>query len=342
MTSRSANLVSSGSLSNVLALRWESVRFVVSPVLVWTLVGILGASLLDGSRLFLGTTAVVYAIFALSTSVLFGWVGVTSFGQAAFFGAGAYSVGLLAAHMTSPLLLLAVGTAIGAVLALIFALAATRVSGVELAMLTLVLGQILWLMLYRVPGLGGESGLPGIPRGEVLGYSLFLDDAFWWYVVAIAMIATVVLRRLRESTWGVALTAVRDSPRRAAALGINIRWARVLAFAVAGAGAGLAGALYAQLQGIASPGVMSWTLSGEVIIMCLVGGLRSFWGPVVGAVLFTYGHYALADTTAAWQLWLGLVLLVVVLALPRGLAGVVEPLQAKLARPVGRRGEEVR
>ncbi|MFD8338265.1 branched-chain amino acid ABC transporter permease [Streptomyces solisilvae] len=316
----------------------------LEPVVVWVVVGIAGAALLHGSLLFLATTAVVYALFAMGTNVLLGWVGMTSFGQAAFFGVGAYATGLLTTHIESPVLVLIIGAVSAAVVALLFGAVATRTIGVEFAMLTLVFGQILWLLLYRVPVLGGESGLPGIPRGEILGTSLFLDDVFWWYAIVTLIIATVTMRRLRESTWGVGLTAVRDNPRRAAALGINVRWARSMAFATAGFLAGLAGALFAQLQGTASPDVMSWTLSGEVIIMCLLGGVHSLWGPVVGAAIFTYANHLLDEATNSSQLWFGLILLAVVLALPEGLAGLATPVRQRLSKRLRRgprRSEEV-
>jgi branched-chain amino acid transport system permease protein len=311
---------------------FQAIRFAVLPAAVWLTIGVIGVGVLDTSHLFLGTTAVVYALFALSNNILLGWAGMTSFGQAAFFGVGAYSAALLTTHISSPILLLLAGAGIAAVVASLFGIVATRVHGVQFAMLTLVFGQILWLVLYRVPGLGGEAGIAGIPRGILFGQSLFVDQAFWWFAVVVVMVCTIVLLRIRESSWGTAVTTVRDSPRRAAALGIDTRRIRITAFTAAGVFAGIAGVMYTQLQGIASPGVMSWTLSGEVIIMCLLGGLHHFWGPIIGAAVFTYGKWALTDSTSAWELWLGLVLLVVVVALPKGLSGLIAGLKPWVRR----------
>ncbi|MCU1480513.1 MAG: hypothetical protein JWQ19_1299 [Subtercola sp.] len=268
----------------------------------------------------------------MSTNVLLGWTGITSFGQAAFFGAGAYTVGLLAPIALPPLIQLFVGAAVGAILAMIFSLVANRVTGVEFAMLTLVFGESISLLLYRIPALGGESGLPGIPRGAIFGTSLFSDKTFWWYAIAITGVLAIVIRRLRGSTFGASLTAVRDNPLRASALGINVKLSRIVAFTVAGLLAGVAGALYAQLQGIASPDIMSWTVSGEVIIMCLIGGMHTYWGPAIGAVIFTVANWALSNSTSSPELYFGLGLLVIVLVLPEGLLGLVPMISKRMTR----------
>ncbi|MEQ3549777.1 branched-chain amino acid ABC transporter permease [Pseudonocardia nematodicida] len=303
----------------------------VRTLLVWLVVGVAGYAALGGSTLFLATTAVIYALFALGTSIQLGWTGMVSFGQAAYFGAGAYTVALLAPAGLPPLLALVAGAGVAALLGLLFSVAATRVTGVEFTMLTLVFGQILFLLLYRVPAFGGENGLPGIPRGTIFGQSLFSDGAFWVYTVAIVAIVSVGIRRARHSSWGVGLTAVRDDPRRAAALGLDVRMMRITATGVAALLGGLAGALFVQLQGIASPEVMSWVVSGEVVIMCLIGGVATFWGPAVGAVLFTVVSWSLMDTSATPELYFGLGLLIVVLLLPEGLAGAATKARDVLA-----------
>jgi branched-chain amino acid transport system permease protein len=302
--------------------RFAPLRAPIEVVLVWGVIGILGSLLLSGSSLFLATTVLIYAVFALSTNVLFGWTGITSFGQAAYFGAGAYTVGLLQPLELPPLVTMLIGGAVACALAILFSLVSTRVSGVEFAMLTLVFGQIAWLLLFRVPALGGDAGLPGISRGEVFGINLFSDRTFWWYVVVLTGVLVLILRWMHRSSLGTSFTAVRDNPLRAAALGIDVRRTRIVAITVAGLFGGLAGSLFAQQQGIASPEIMSWILSGEVVVMCLIGGLRVFWGPVLGAAVLTILNYVLVNTVGTPRLFTGLGLLLIVLLLPEGLGGL--------------------
>lgn len=292
--------------------------------IVWAIVGVVGFFTLSGSSTFFATTVLIYSVFALSTNVLFGWTGVTSFGQAAFFGIGAYTLALLGKldlGIAPPLLIL-LGGVIAAIFALFFSLISSRVTGTQFAMLTLVFGQILWLLLFRVPWLGGENGISGIPRGSLLGMSLFNDKTFWVYALVITGVLAWMLRVLHRSSLGASLTAVRDDPLRAAALGINVKFTRGLAFVIAGAFGGFAGALYSQQQGIASTELMSWMLSGQVLVMCLVGGLRLFWGPVIGAVLLTLLNQVLRNSIGTPELFVGLILLAVVLVLPGGLGSL--------------------
>jgi branched-chain amino acid transport system permease protein len=299
-------------------------------------VALVGGLLFEGSMLFLLTSAVIYALFASATNVLFGWTGVSSFGQAAYFGVGAYTVGLTKDLIENPILAIVLGMVASAVVAGAYAMLASRITGTEFAMLTLVFGQILWLLTFRIPELRGENGIPAISRGELFGVNLFDDQAFWWYVLAIVTIALLVLRRVRGSSFGAAMNAVRDDPIRAEALGISVRWVRVWAFVLAGAFAGLAGGLMAQHQGLVTPEMIGWGLSGEVIVMCLIGGMRSFWGPAIGAVLLVLVKHFLLDATSAPDLWVGLALLVIVLVVPGGLLSVPK----RIADAVQRRMKE--
>lgn len=298
---------------------WKAVSDTLPVVAV---MGVLVALLADDAQLFLFTTAIIYVLFALSTNLLFGWTGMSSFGQAAFFGAGGYSVGLLRDSGLSPLILLLVAGTAGLVFALVFGVVAVRTSGVEFAMLTLVFAQVLYLLTYRIDSLRGEDGIPGIPRGEVFGIDLGSQQAFWWFVIIVVGICVVALRRIQASSLGASFSAVRDDPLRAAALGVRVRVVRVIAFTMAGAFGGIAGGLFAVQQGLVSPLVLFWALSGNVIVMCLVGGLRHFWGPAVGAITFTLLNWYLFDQTEAPRLYIGLAFLVVVIVLPGGLASL--------------------
>ena len=315
---------------------FRAVRAKVPPsvgVLIVCVVGALvGGLLFQGSMLFLLTTAVIYALFASATNVLFGWTGVASFGQAAYFGVGAYTVGVTKDLVDNPILAILLGMVVAAIVAGAYAMLASRITGTEFAMLTLIFGQILWLLTFRIPELRGENGIPAISRGKLFEVNLFADNAFWWYVLAIVTIALLVLRRIRGSSFGAALNAVRDDPIRAEALGISVRWVRVWAFVLAGAVAGLAGGLMAQHQGLVTPEMIFWVLSGEVIVMCLIGGMRSFWGPAIGAILLVFIKYFLLDGTSAPDLWIGLALLVIVLVVPGGLLSVPKRISEAMQR----------
>lgn len=295
-------------------------------------VGLFVAVALDGVLLYLLTTATIYALFALSTNVLFGWTGMASFGQAAYFGTGAFAVGLLRDAGLSPLLLVVIGGLAGLVFAGAFGLLAVRTTGVHFAMLTLVFAQVLFLLTYRVDALGGDDGLPGITRGELFGLSIGPQETFWWFVLAVVGLCAFLLRRIQRSTLGLSFNAVRDDPLRAAALGIRARVVRVLAFTIAGTFAGVAGSLFAMQQGLVSSSSLYWVLSGNVIIMCLIGGLRHFWGPALGAVVFTVLNWYLFNNVSGPLLYIGFLLLIIVVFLPGGLASIPGLLRHRLRR----------
>lgn len=305
----------------------------VEVLVVCVIVAVGVSTIFGGSLLFLLTTAVIYGLFAMGTNILFGWTGISSFGQAAYFGVGAYTVGLTKDLISNPILAILLAMLVASVVAGIYALLAFRITGVEFAMLTLIFGQILWLLTFRIPALQGENGIPAISRGELFGVNLFADHAFWWYVCIVGTVAMLVLRRIRASSFGAAMNAVRDDPVRAEASGISVRWVRVVAFMLAGLIAGLAGGLMAQQQGLVTPQMITWTLSGEVIVMCLIGGMRSFWGPAIGAMLLVLVKHFLLDATGAPDLWVGIALLVVVLIVPGGLLS----LPNRIAELVSRR-----
>lgn len=305
-----------------LAARPRLVGWALSAEAFFLVIVVVGAAVSVGAGtagLFLWTTALIYGLFALSTNVLFGWSRMASFGQAAFFGAGAYTVALLRhSDISSGLVLLAGGLA-ATVLAALFVRLAIRVEGTAFALLTLVFSQVLFLATFHLQALGGENGIPSIPRGDFLGLSLGTDDSFWWYAVVVVAISVWLLRRLHLSNLGAALHAVRDDPARAVALGLPVRRLRMFAFAVAGLFAGIAGGMYSQQQGLVSSDALSWQLSGDVIIMAVVGGTNVFFGPLLGGVIFTFVSYYLFQDTKAPELYLGVAFLLVVLFAPGGL-----------------------
>lgn len=277
-----------------------------------------------GSPLFTWTTAAAWVLFAMATSVMFGWTGLLSFGQAAFFGVGAYAMALLNTHVPDMpgLVMLAVGAGAAGLLAALFALFALRTSGAEFAILTLVLAQVLWLLTYRVPGLKGEDGFHGLFAIKIWNEPLTSDLELWYYTIAVVGVCCWLLWLLYRSTAGMAMRAVRDDPWRAAALGINVRRVQVGAFGVSAAFSAVAGALVAQGQGVVGPSTLAFSISGEVLVACLIGGMSRFAGPMLGAVVLIWVQTLLSNVFHDSNVFVGLLLLVIVIALPKGLVSL--------------------
>lgn len=280
--------------------------------------------LFTGSSLFTWTTAAAWVLFAVATNVMFGWTGLLSFGQAAFFGMGAYTMALL--HSSFPdmdgILMLVIAALVAAAVAVVFALGALRTSGAQLAILTLVLAEVLWLLTYRIPALKGEDGFSGLFSIKVFGASITSDAQLWYYTIAIVGICVWLIWLLSGSTLGRAMRAVRDDPWRSAALGIRVRKVQVVAFGVAAGFSAIAGALVAQGQGVVSPSMLTFALSGQVLVACLLGGMSRFGGPILGAVVLVWAETLLSRYVDDSNLFVGILLLVIVLLLPQGLASL--------------------
>jgi branched-chain amino acid transport system permease protein len=272
--------------------------------------------------IFDATTAAIFVFFALSVNILFGWTGLPSFGQAAFFGIGAYTAALMGTR-GAPLLPMLIAGVGGLVAAIVGSAVILRSSRMGFAMFTLAYAQIFYEIAESSNRLGADSGLTGPARGSILGLSVTGDQAFWWFVALFCLLVTMLLRHAYGSSLGATMRAVRQDPVRAAALGIPVRRLRIIAFAAAGLLAGVAGCLYAQLNGIADPSDdLFWTLSGTVLLLVILGGMYSFWGPAVGAVVYVVAEKYLLAANVNQNLALGAGLLVVFLVMPRGLASV--------------------
>lgn len=277
----------------------------------------------SGSALYVWTSAAIWVLFALGTNVLFGWSGMMSFGQAAFFGIGAYTVALLNQddREISPLLLVVAAAIVAAVAGALFAIIALRTSGVEFAVLTLVFAQVLWLLTYTVGELRGDDGFPGLAGGTLFGVDLILDINFCYYAVGVVAICAYGLRRIELSSFGAVLRAVRDDSLRAASLGLPVRRLQIIAYSLSSAVCGIAGALIAQLQGVATPQTLVFTVSGQVLVACLIGG-AAFWGPAVGAIVLISAENFFFGGSDSPALMTGLMLLVIVLVVPGGITSL--------------------
>ncbi len=273
----------------------------------------------DEYTLVLATDCAIFALFAASLHFLMGPGGLMSFGHAAYFGVGAYAASLLAtrAGLSMPVALAAAPLA-AAAFAFVFGWFCVRLTGVYLAMLTLAFAQIVWSIAWQWDDVtGGSNGLVGVwPPAWAAD-----KTHFYWLTIALCALTIAILWRVMHAPFGFSLRAGRDAPQRADSIGIDVKRMQWFAFPVAGAAAGLAGALYAFSKGSLAPDVMAIARSVDGLVMVLLGGVQTLTGPVVGAVLFTWLQDEILRRTDYWRLILGLAILALVLLFPRGVVG---------------------
>jgi branched-chain amino acid transport system permease protein len=267
--------------------------------------------------------ALCFALFACAFNLLIGYVGLVSFGHALYFGWAGY----LAAHAAKvwglpPELAVLTGTATGMALGLIAGVVAIRRQGIYFAMITLALAQMMYLVALRVKMTGGEDGIQGVPRGRLLGtFDLGNEMTMYVFVVAVVLAAFFLIYRIVNSPFGEVLKAIRENEQRAISLGYKTDDYKLVAFVLSAALAGLAGSLKALVFQLASLTDVHWTMSGEVVLMTLVGGLGTIFGPIVGAFLIV----AMENYLAPFGQWVlviqGAVFVICVLAFRRGIVG---------------------
>jgi branched-chain amino acid transport system permease protein len=264
----------------------------------------------------------VFALFAVSLHFIMGPGGMLSFGHAAYFGLGAYGAGLALLRLELPMeLALALGPLFALAGATLFGWFCVRLSGVYLAMLTLALAQIAWSVAFQWDRVtGGSNGLIGVWPEDWLGSKA----AYYSLTLVTCASAILFLWRAAYSPFGYALRAGRDSPLRADAIGIDVRAVQWAAFAIAGAAAGVAGALYAFSKGSISPETLSVSRSVDGLVMVLLGGVQTLTGPAWGAALFTWLEDSVSRSIDYWRAALGAVVLLLVLGFPQGIAGAAK------------------
>lgn len=329
----------SSSVTSVLRMARAAISRPVAILPIAAIIAVLMPAITSGSALYVWTSAAIWVLFALGTNVLFGWSGMMSFGQAAFFGIGAYTVALLneGEGEVSPLLLVLIAAIVAAVAGGLFAVIALRTSGVEFAVLTLVFAQVLWLLTYTVADLRGDDGFSGLAGGTFFGVDLILDVNYWYFAIGIVAVCAYGLRRIELSSFGAVLRAVRDDDLRAASLGLPVRRLQIISYALSSAVCGIAGALIAQLQGVATPQTLMFTVSGQVLVACLIGG-TAFWGPAVGAIVLISAENFFFGGSDSPALLTGLMLLVIVLVVPGGLTSLPKAYADLRRRFTGRGG----
>ncbi|MBI2527791.1 MAG: branched-chain amino acid ABC transporter permease [Candidatus Rokubacteria bacterium] len=273
------------------------------------------------------TEVLILGLFAMSLDLLVGYTGLDSFGHAAVYGLGAYTASLLLlrAEVSLPTAVLG-GALLTAVLALPMGWLCTRTTGVSFAMLTLAFAQLLYAVAYKWQSVtGGSDGLAGVSRTPgPFGLTWFTSRPGYYYFVAGCLAGAYVLcRAFVASPVGTTLLAIRENERKASALGYNPRAYKIAVFVIAAFFGGLAGALYAPFAGFASPDLFFWILSGQVLVMVIVGGSGSLLGPIAGAAVFLLLEHHLSGLTDSWALILGLIFIVFVVFVPEGLWGIV-------------------
>ena len=276
--------------------------------------------------------ALCYAIFACAFNLLLGFTGLLSFGHAAFLGAAAYATGwLVRSAGLPPELGVLAGMAFAAVLGLGVGLIAIRRQGIYFAMITLAMAQMIYFVWLQAPFTGGEDGLQGVPRGKLFGVLSLASDTTLYYVIAGVFVAVFLfIMRVVHSPFGQVLKAIRENEPRAISLGYDVDRYKLLAFVLSAALAGLGGALKTLVLGFATLSDAHWSLSGEVILMSLLGGLGTFAGPVIGAFTIIGLQDYLADRVGSYvTVIIGAIFVVCVVAFRRGFVG---ELQAWLKR----------
>jgi branched-chain amino acid transport system permease protein len=266
-----------------------------------------------------------FALFACAFNLLIGYVGLLSFGHAAFFGMAAYVTGHAVKVWGWPTEIgILAGTVVAALLGLVFGLIAIRRQGIYFAMITLALAQMVFFFSLQAPFTGGEDGIQAIPRRPLLGFINIQNDLTFYYVVlAIFLFGFAVIYRTVHSPFGQVLKAIRENEPRAVSLGYKVDRYKLLAFVLSTALAGLAGSTKAIVFQLASLTDVHWGMSGEVVLMTLVGGIGTILGPVVGAAIIVAMQNYLASI-GEWVLVVqGIVFVVIVMAFRKGIVGEI-------------------
>jgi branched-chain amino acid transport system permease protein len=289
---------------------------------------------------YLATDVAIWALFAISLNLLV-YTGLVSFGHAAYFGVGAYTCGLLMKQAGLAFLpAFLAGGVVAALFAAVYGYFCVKLTKVYFAMLTLAFAWITWAVCFRWNEVtGGDQGLSGVPSPNLdwmetlpLIGGRTSADYFHFLTVILVALGIWAARRIVNSPFGLILTTIRDNPERAESIGIDVRLFQHVVFIIAGFLAGLAGALFGIFNRGVYPDFMYWTKGAEVLIMTLLGGMGTFYGPAVGALLILWLNQEITAITEYWSLVLGIILGVLILMLPAGVLGSIVDLWHKLQR----------
>ncbi len=271
--------------------------------------------------------ALILGLFAMSLDLMVGYTRLFSFGHAAAYGLGAYTAGNLLLHTDIPVVFaVLLAGAFSGIVAIGIGWVCTLATGVSFSMLTLAIAQLLYAVAFKwTPVTGASDGLAGIPRTPgPFGLTVFQSKiGFYYLVLACLLAAFVFCRSLVASPFGAVLRGIRENEAKTRSLGYNTRHYKIAVVAIAYGFGGLAGALYAAFAGFTNTELLFWLLSGQVLIMVIVGGAGTLVGPIIGAIFFLLVQQYLSSYTDSWALFFGLIFICFVLFIPRGLLGLV-------------------
>ena len=275
----------------------------------------------------LGSKVLIYAIASMGLNLVLGFTGGLSFGQAAYFGLGAYGAGMTLKYLapSTPLAIL-IGTLVGGLAATLLGPLVMRRRGIYFAMITIAIGQLFYFIMVRWNEVtGGEDGLAGFSRQDIhLGPWIYsLGETNFYYLVLFGFtIAVAIMWTVLQSPLGHTWVAIRENRRRIEFLGVRVERYVWAAFAIAGTITAFAGTLNAMLFNFTSPQDLHWILSGNFVIMIVLGGMRSFFGPLIGVIIFVVAQDYLSSVTGNWMTFIGLIFVLIVLAFPKGVLGI--------------------
>lgn len=264
----------------------------------------------------------IMGLFAVSFNMIFGYMGQLSFGHAAYFGIGAYATGLLIVKVGAPLpLCLAVSMISAGLAAVVFGYFCVRLTGIYFAILTLAFGQLMYYIVFQWYSFtGGDDGLQGVVPPEIL----FGVNAYYYFTLVIVTLALIAMWFISESPFGFTMRSIRDNASRTRFIGINVRGYMHMNFIIASMFAGLAGGLFGPFNRTIAPDLLSWHHSGIPVFMAVIGGSRSFLGPLLGSIIYTFLMAFITGFTQYWPMVIGTIIILVVLFAPGGLIGILE------------------
>jgi branched-chain amino acid transport system permease protein len=271
-----------------------------------------------------------FGLMAMSVDILIGYTGLVPFGHAAYFGLGAYALGLFSVYISSSSiwLLLLVGILVPSIIAIPFGWLQVRLGGIAFALLSMAFSMMFYTFFWKWRNVtGGDDGLPllELPDIGIGNFVLGSVDNFtvmYFFVLCIVLILFLIVWRVIHSPFGFVLLAIRENEERASFVGINVRRFKLLAFILAGAVAGTAGCLHALHRIHLVPDLLHWSTSGEALIMALLGGVGTLWGPFLGSAVFIFAKDYVSTVTEHWMIFIGLLVILIVYFMPRGLVGL--------------------
>jgi branched-chain amino acid transport system permease protein len=273
-----------------------------------------------------------FALFACAFNLLLGFTGLLSFGHAAFFGSAAYITGwFVKSQSWTPELAILAGAIGAGLIGLVVGAVAIRRQGIYFAMITLAIAQMVYFVCLQAPFTGGEDGLQGVPRGKLFGIlPLVSDTVMYYFVVTVFVLCFLSISRVVNSPFGQVLKMIRENEPRAISLGYQVDRYKLLAFVLSATLAGLAGSMKTLVMGFATLSDVHWSMSGEVILMTLLGGVGTFFGPVLGSAIVIGLQNMLADKVGSWvTVIIGVIFVICVLAFRKGVVGELQAFRVR-------------